>query len=302
LEKRDLGRFYDKRSLEIPPPPLFQPTVGALSKGVTNAFMKSILLVIAALILFFFFIRFIEKKSLYYPLKKIEAAPRDIGLDYEEVYISAKDGVRIAGWYLPSKSPRATFIFSHGNGGNISHRLEKIKMLNDLDVNVLIFDYRGYGMSNGSPSEEGLYLDAEAVYDYLVHEKKVPPRKIIGYGESLGASVIIDLAGRHELGGIIVEGGFPSIRDMAKEYFPFIPSFVYKTSYNSLEKIGRIKAPKLHFHSVDDEVVPYELGRKLFDRAPGPKEFVDLQGGHNDSFLISRDVFVEKIDSFIGRL
>ena len=264
--------------------------------------MKIIISGIVILSFFFFFIRFIEKKSLYYPLKKIEATPQDIGLDYEEVYISAKDGVRIAGWYIPSRSPRATFIFSHGNGGNISHRLEKIKMFNDLHVNVLIFDYRGYGMSKGSPSEEGLYLDAEAVYNYLVKEKKVPPQKVIGYGESLGGPVIIDLASKHKLGGIIVEGSFPSIRDMAKKYFPFIPSFVYKTTYNSLEKIGRIKAPKLHFHSVSDEVVPYELGKKLFDSAPGPKEFVDLEGGHNDSFLISRDVFVKKIDSFIGRL
>jgi len=255
-----------------------------------------------SLILLFFFIRFIEKKSLYYPLKKIEATPRDIGLDYEEIFITTKDKVLISGWYIPSGSPRATFIFSHGNGGNISHRLEKIKMFNDLRVNVLIFDYRGYGMSEGSLSEEGLYLDAEAVYDYLVNEKQVPPEKIIGYGESLGGAVMVDLAVRREMGGIIIEGCFTSIQDMAKKIFPFIPSFIYKTSFNSLEKISRVKAPTLHFHSVADEVIPYQLGRKLFDRAPGPKEFVDLQGGHNDSFLISRDVFIEKTDSFISRL
>jgi len=116
--------------------------------------MKIIISAVVTLILLFFFIRFIEKKSLYYPLKKIEATPRDIGLDYEEIFITTKDKVLISGWYIPSGSPRATFIFSHGNGGNISHRLEKIKMFNDLRVNVLIFDYRGYGMSEGSLSEE----------------------------------------------------------------------------------------------------------------------------------------------------
>lgn len=263
--------------------------------------MKTILFVAAALVFFFLFIRFIEKKSLYYPLKNIEATPRDISLDYEEVFITTKDSVLISGWYIPAVSPRGTFIFSHGNGGNISHRMDKLKMFNDLNVNVLIFDYRGYGMSRGSPSEEGLYLDAEAVYDYLVNEKQVSPQKIIGYGESLGGTVIVDLAAAHELGGIIIDSSFTSVKDMAKKIFPFIPAFVYKSSFNALEKIGRTKAPSLHFHSTADEIVPYELGRKLFDSAPGPKEFVDLQGGHNDAFLVSRDIFIEKIDSFISR-
>lgn len=264
--------------------------------------MKIIISAAVTLLLLFFFIRFIEKKSLYYPLKKIEATPRDIGLDYEEVFITTKDNVLISGWYIPSGSPRGTFLFSHGNGGNISHRMEKIRMFNDLHVNVLIFDYRGYGMSKGSPSEEGLYLDADAVYDYLVNEKKVSPQKIIGYGESLGGTVIVDLAVKHKLGGIIIEGSFTSIKDIAKKHFPFIPSLVYKTAFNALEKIGSVKAPTLHLHSPADEIVPYELGRRLFDSAPGPKEFVDLQGGHNDSFLISRDLFIEKIDAFISRL
>jgi len=264
--------------------------------------MTIVLVIAAAIVLFFLFIRFIEKKSLYYPLKHIEVTPRDIGLDYEEVFIPTKDKVLISGWYIPAVSPRATFLFCHGNGGNISHRLEKIKMFNELHVNVLIFDYRGYGMSRGSPSEGGLYLDAEAVYDYLINEKKVPPEIIIGYGESMGGPVIIDLAVKHKLGGIIVEGSFTSVQDMAKIYFPFIPAFIYKTSFNALEKIARTQAPTLHFHSTADEIVPYELGRRLFDSAPGPKEFVDLQGGHNDAFLISRDLFVEKTDAFISRL
>ena len=264
--------------------------------------MKSILSAIAvSLILLFFFIRFLEKKSLYYPLKKIEATPRDIGLDYEDIFITTKDKVLISGWYIPSRSPRGTLLFSHGNGGNISHRLEKIKMFNDLNLNVLIFDYRGYGMSKGSPSEEGLSLDAEAVYHYLVNEKNVPPQTIIGYGESLGGAVTVDLAVRHTLGGIILEGSFTSIQDMAKKHFPFIPSFVYKTAFDALEKIGGIKAPTLHFHSTADEIVPYELGRRLFERAPGPKEFVDLNGGHNDAFLVSRDVFLSKIDAFVHK-
>ena len=264
--------------------------------------MKILFSTAAVIILLFFFIRFLEKKSLYFPLRKIESTPRDTGLDYEEVFVTTKDGIQISAWFIPSESPQATILFSHGNGGNISHRLEKMKILNDLDLDIFIFDYRGYGMSKGNPSEEGLYLDAEAVYDYLINEKKIPAGKIIGYGESLGGAVIIDLASKRELGGIIIEGSFTSIRDMAKKYFPFIPAFVYKTRFNSFEKIKSVKSPKLHFHSITDEIVPFELGKKLFDNALEPKEFVKLQGGHNDSFIISQGVFITGIDSFLDNL
>ncbi len=264
--------------------------------------LKIAVVTVFLIVLFFFFIRFMEKKSLYFPLQKIEVTPQDIGLEYEEVFITTADRVRISGWYIPSRSPRATVLFSHGNGGNISHRLEKIRIFNDLDVNVFIFDYRGYGMSKGSPSENGLYLDAEAAYRYLLNEKNIPPERIIGYGESLGGAVVIDLASRHALGGIIVEGSFPSIRDMARRYFPFIPGFVYKSSFDSSRKIKDVTVPKLHLHSMNDEIVPFALGKKLFDHAPEPKEFAALQGGHNDSFLVSRDLFIEKIDSFAAHL
>jgi hypothetical protein len=263
-----------------------------------NYLIKALFLIFV-FILLFFFIRYVEKKSLYFPLRTIEATPEDIGLDYEDVSLITKDGLRISAWYIPSESQRAVILFSHGNGGNISHRLDKIKMLHEINVDILIFDYRGYGTSQGSPSEEGLYLDVEAAYNYLIKQKNIPAQKIVGYGESLGGAVIIDLASKYEMGGIIVEGTFTSIRDMAKRYFPFIPAFVYKTTFNSFEKIRGINFPKLHLHSMSDEVVPFELGKKLFDNAPEPKEFVKLQGGHNDSFIISRERYISSIDSFI---
>ncbi len=264
--------------------------------------MKAVIAIVALLVLFFFFIRFIERKSLYFPMREIAMTPEDLGLAYDEIFITTKDGVQISGWYIPSDKSRATLLISHGNGGNISHRLEKIRMLHALNVNILIFDYRGYGMSKGSPSEKGLSLDAEAFYAYLMEERKASPGEVVGYGESLGGAVIVDLAGRRELGGLIIEGSFSSVRDMAKNYFPFIPSFVYKTSFDSSKKIKQITIPKLHFHSLSDEIVPLRLGRKLYDNAPEPKEFVNLQGGHNDSFIVSRDTYISKIDAFIDGL
>lgn len=264
--------------------------------------MKIILSIAAAFIVLILFIRFLEYKSLYFPLKKIEATPGEINLDYEDVVVTAKDGIKIYGWFVPANKPRATILFCHGNGGNISHRMEKISMFNFLNLNVLIFDYRGYGRSTGHPLERGLYLDAEAVYDYLVKRKHISAGEIIAYGESLGGAVAIDLAWKNELGGIIIEEGFTSLRDMGKKIFPFIPTSIYKSEFDSLRKIKDIRSPILIFHSVDDEIVPFELGRKLFDEAPEPKEFVQLQGGHNHAFLTSQELFMGKIDSFVNRL
>ncbi|MEF9426508.1 MAG: alpha/beta hydrolase, partial [Candidatus Mariimomonas ferrooxydans] len=219
-----------------------------------------IILVIMVFILVFLYVRYLEKRTLYFPLRTVEATPKDIGLNYEEISLYTHDGVQLSAWFIPSENPRATVLFCHGNGGNISHRLEKIKIFNALDLNVLIFDYRGYGMSTGSPSENGLYLDAETVYGYFTDGKSIPAQKIIAYGESLGAAVAVNLAGKHDLGGIIIEGGFTSVGDMAKRIFPFIPTFIYSSRYDVLEKIKDIKYPKLIFHSADDEVVPFELG------------------------------------------
>ncbi|MBI5098804.1 MAG: alpha/beta hydrolase [Nitrospirae bacterium] len=264
--------------------------------------MKIVLSIAAVLIILFLLIRFLEYKSLYFPLKKVEATPKDIDLDYEDIVVTTTDGVQISGWFIPARKPRATLLFCHGNGGNISHRLEKINMFNFLNLNVLIFDYRGYGKSKGSPSEKGLYHDAEAIYAYLLNKKGFVPQEIIAYGESLGGAVAVDLASRHELGGIIIEEGFTSARDIGKTVLPFIPSSFYKSEFDSLKKIKNIKSPKLIFHSPDDEIVPFKLGKRLYDEAPEPKEFVQLQGGHNDAFLTSQELFLGKIDSFVGRL
>jgi fermentation-respiration switch protein FrsA (DUF1100 family) len=263
--------------------------------------MKTLFL-LAILFFFVLFLRFIERKNLYFPLREIEATPQNIGLDYEDINLTTKDGVRIAGWFIPSEKARATVLFFHGNGGNISHRLEKIKMLNDLNVNVFIFDYRGYGESSGSPSENGLYADAEAAYDLLVNKRKIVPLRIIAYGESLGGAVAVYLAGKREVGGIIMESTFTSVHDMARRLLPFFPTFLLKSRFDSLGKIKEIGVPKLILHSRDDEIVPLELGNILHREAAGPKEFVELRGGHNDAFLVSQEVFIAAIDSFVKSL
>ncbi len=264
--------------------------------------MKIVIVSIAVLALLFVFIRFLEYKSLYYPIRSIEHTPHDIALEYEEVNLATGDGVNISGWFVPAESPQATFILAHGNGGNISHRLEKIKILHGLNLNVFIFDYRGYGKSSGSPSEEGFYEDARACYEYLVNVKKIPANEIVGYGESLGGAVIIELALNNEVGGIIIESSFTSVSDMGRTIFPFIPAAIYKTKFDSLSKMKNIRVPALIFHSQDDEIVPFKFGKKLYEAAPASKEFIELRGGHNDAFLVSEKVFTEGIELFLSRL
>lgn len=264
--------------------------------------MKAIIILTGILIVLFFFIRNLEQRNLYFPFRELESNPKDIGLDYEDVIVTTKDMVQINGWFIPSKTALATLIFCHGNAGNISHRMEKIKIFNELNLDVLIFDYRGYGISKGRPSEKGLYLDAEGAYNYLVNKKRVPPVKTIVYGESLGSAVALDLAGKHEVGGIIIEGGFTSVKDMARRIFPFIPAFIYASRFDSLDKIRDVKAPKLIFHSIDDEIIPFKFGKELFIAAAEPKEFVELRGGHNDAFLTSKEIFIREIDSFVNGL
>lgn len=264
--------------------------------------MKLFALIIAVPVFLFFSIRFLEHSSLYFPFRTIEATPQDIGLRYEELEVLTEDGVRLSAWFIPSERSRAVLLFSHGNGGNISHRLEKIMILNRLGLDILIFDYRGYGKSTGSTNEKGIYIDAETIYDYLVNEKHVPPWKIIGYGESLGSPVIIELASRRSMAGVIIEEAFTSVREMARVHFPFIPTSLLKSRYDTLEKIRDIKIPKLIFHSLNDEIVPFEQGKRIFEAAPEPKDFVELRGGHNDAFIVSRETFSSGIDRFVSGL
>jgi fermentation-respiration switch protein FrsA (DUF1100 family) len=264
--------------------------------------MKILALIIAVPFFLFFSTRFLEHNSLYFPYRTIDATPKDIGLEYEEIELRTSDNVSLSAWFIPSERSRAVVLFCHGNGGNISHRLEKILIMNRLGLDTLIFDYRGYGRSTGKPSEKGLYIDVETMYDHLVNEKKLPPEKIVGYGESLGGPVIIELASKRDMAGIIIEDAFTSVREMAKVHFPFIPASFLKSGYNTLDKIENIKIPKLIFHSVNDEIVPFEQGKRIFEAAPEPKEFVELQGGHNDAFIVSRDVYSSGIDRFVGIL
>ena len=238
---------------------------------------------------------------LYFPAKEIEATPYNIGLDYQDVTLRTKDGVEISAWYIPADNARGFILFCHGNAGNISHRLDSIKIFHRLGLGVLIFDYRGYGKSKGSPDEEGTYSDAEAAWDYLVNILRVKPEKIVLFGRSLGSAVAVELALRRQAGAIIMESAFTSVPDLGKKFFPLLPvSLISRYHYESISKVERVEMPKLFIHSPDDEIVPYEQGARLFERARDPKEYLKITGGHNEGFLLSGKIYVDGLDAFIS--
>ena len=243
-----------------------------------------------------------QGSMLYFPLKEIETTPLATGLDYQEVTLRTKDGVDISAWYIPAENARGFVLFCHGNAGNISHRLDSIRIFHGLGLGVLIFDYRGYGKSKGSPDEEGTYRDAEAAWDYLVDSLHVKPEKIILFGRSLGSAVAAEMALRKQAGVLIMESGFTSVPDLGSSFYPYLPvRLLSKYRYASIEKVGRIKMPKLFIHSPEDEIVPYEQGRRLFERASEPKEFLPLTGGHNEGFLLSGTMYVDGLNNFLSR-
>lgn len=247
-------------------------------------------------------IYFQQDGMVYAPEKAITHNPSSIGLAYEEIAVRTKDGLSISGWYIPAKNEKGVVLFCHGNAGNISNRLESIRIFNDLSLSVLIFDYRGYGKSGGRPSEEGTYLDAEAVWDHLVTVKKIPPGRIIAYGRSLGAAVAAEIAARRSPAALIVESGFTSVPDLGQKIYPWLPvKLISKFHYATIDKIGNIKCPKLIIHSRKDDIVPFEHGRMLYEKASLPKEFLEIRGGHNDGFLLSGRIYTGGIGGFLER-
>ena len=250
------------------------------------------------------YLYFSQSRLLYYPdmpSRALEASPADIGLAYETVLLTAGDDTRLHAWFVPSDAARGTLLFNHGNAGNIAHRLDSIRLFHSPGLNVLIFDYRGYGESEGRPSEKGTYLDAKAAWDYLLEERMVLPQEIVIFGRSLGAAIAVDLASQNPSAGVILESAFTSVPDMAASLYPWLPvRLLSRYRYNCLDKIERITSPLLVVHSREDEIIPYAHGEQLFARANEPKQFLELRGGHNDGYHVSRKIYMKTMQQFMG--
>jgi fermentation-respiration switch protein FrsA (DUF1100 family) len=237
------------------------------------------------MVVFFALVRYLEKVGVFFPSRGMSASPSAIGLPWEDVYFKTSDNVNINSWFFKNPRANSTIFFAHGNAGNMSDRLFKVKFFYNLGLNVFIFDYRGYGKSEGKPSEAGVYLDAQGAYDYLRSRGDVIMQNIILYGASLGGAVVIDLACHRNAAFLVVESSITNAQDMARIHYPFVPSFFLSLKFDSINKVRTLKVPKLFIHSPEDEVVPYWVGQKLFEAALRPKEFLQIYGGHNDGSI-----------------
>ena len=233
-----------------------------------------------------------QPRFLYSPVREVACTPDGLGLDFEDVVFKSSDSLRLSGWYVPAEGSEFTVLFCHGNGGNIMHRLDSINIFNNLGLNCFIFDYRGYGNSQGKPSEEGIYLDAEAAYKWLTEEKKIPPGNIIIFGRSLGGSIAAHLAGKVKAAALIVESTFTSYADIGRKFYPYMPvRWFARFSYSTIDFIRNVNCPVMLIYSRNDEIVPFEFGPELYEAANEPKEFVEIFGSHNDGFLVSGEIY-----------
>ena len=252
------------------------------------------------------YLYFSQSRLLYYPdmpSRALEASPADIGLAYETVRLTAGDGTRLHAWFIPAADARGTLLFNHGNAGNIAHRLDSISLFHSLGLNILIFDYRGFGESEGKPSEKGTYLDAQAAWDYLLEERRIPPEEIIIFGRSLGAAIAAELASQQPSAGVILESAFTSVPDMAASIYPWLPvRLLSRYRYNNLDKVERITSPLLVVHSREDDIIPYAHGEQLFAIANEPKQFLELRGRHNNGYHVSRKVYTETLQQFLDAI
>ena len=235
-----------------------------------------------------FYVRAFERRLIYYPDRDFAGAP---SLPHEDVGFAAIDRTRLHGWFVPYPESDRVLIVSHGNAGNISHRTSMLEFLHvEFEVSILAYDYRGYGKSDGEPSEEGIYSDVRGAYAY-VRSRGYSPTSIYLLGQSLGTAVAVDLAAEEPTAGLILEAPFTSVRDVARRLSLGLPvDLLIRAQYDSLSKIGRIHAPVAIVHARQDPVLPYSLGVRLFERANPPKRFFEVKSNLHEGALMGLGV------------
>jgi uncharacterized protein len=265
--------------------------------------MISILIAIAGgycIILLFMFL--FQNHLLFMPTSGFMQTPESAGLEAEDIWVVTEDGVKLHAWYFPHEESDRVIVLSHGNAGNISYRLDIAGTLLKAGAAVLMYDYRGYGQSEGRPSEEGLYKDISAVIEYLKTEKGYPDRKVYMYGRSLGAAVAAYAATKYDLGGLVLDSAFKNLRAMIQDVYPFVPSSLARYEFPTEKYLRQLQGmPVMIMHSPNDEIVGFHNSQYLYEIANEPKQFVELRGGHNDNFYTSRHLIERSWREFLVR-
>ena len=241
-----------------------------------------------------------QSRLIYFPQRNLTDTPRDIGLDYTSVHISTADGEMLHGWWIAAPVAKGTVLLFHGNAGNISHRINYASMFRRLGYNTLLLDYRGYGQSSGSPSESGMYRDAQAVWLYATETLGISPVQIVLFGESLGGAVAAWLAAQEKPGLLVLASTFTSVPDLAAGLYPLLPvRWISRFQYDTLTSLQSVTCPVLIAHSPDDEIIPFDHGQRLFQAVSEPKQFLQLEGGHNIGFVFMQPVWIKSLGRFM---
>ncbi len=246
-----------------------------------------------------------ENNIIYHPVKYPQGLwdTSNMPLPIRDVWFQAEDGVKLHGWYVPNEKAVATFLFFHGNAGNITHRLENIFLLHHLKLNVFIFDYRGFGRSEGEPDEDDIYLDAQAAYNTVMKQPDVSSDSLIIFGRSLGGAFASYTATKNPAAGLILESTFTNAVDMADRMLPLLPGWLVSSDFDTQDHVSRLKLPKLFIHGTRDNLIPFTMGRELYKAAAEPKEFYSIVGaGHNNTFGVGGKDYFDTIKAFITRI
>lgn len=251
------------------------------------------------------FVRIFESHFIYFPNypSRLAGDWHPVGLTVEDVWISADDGTRLHGWWIPRDGASFTFLAFHGNAGNIADRAYVDRFLHDLSANVLALEYRGYGKSEGQPREEDFYRDARTALRYLVEKRAIDPQHVIAYGQSLGTAVAVDLASETNVGGVVLEAPFTSLAAMARRAYWFLPglSVLAGSQFDTRSKIRKIKAPVLVVQCTTDPVIPPDLGREVYAAASSPRTLLQFNMScHEESALLAPARYKAALQQFLA--
>jgi fermentation-respiration switch protein FrsA (DUF1100 family) len=246
-----------------------------------------------------------ENSLIFFPSRYPDGFWQLPASDVEDVFFETPDGVKLHGWFAAADPPRGVLLFLHGNAGNVTHRDDRLLNLRRLGFSVLVFDYRGYGKSEGSPNEKGVLIDGRAARAWLAQRTSVAEQEIVLWGESLGGGVAVDLAAKDGARGLILESTFTSLPDVAAHHYRWLPvRLAMRSRLDSLSLIGQYHGPLLWSHGTADEIIPYAIGKRLYDAANEPKEGVSFQGGHHNGppHPEERKEFQAALERFMDRL
>ncbi|MBI3483577.1 MAG: alpha/beta hydrolase [Acidobacteria bacterium] len=267
-------------------------------------YLVAILIIYVGLLLV---LRVFENRLIYFPdiPGRLSGDWQPRGLPVEDVWLHTSDAVKLHAWWIAAPGAEFTFVAFHGNAANIANRADMYQVLRSVPANVLAVEYRGYGKSEGKPDEAGLYLDAQAAYEYLVKDRGVPAGRVVALGHSLGTAVATNLASKSEVGGLVLEAPFASGAAVARRVYPFLPGLgsVLNSKFDTGKKLALVHAPVLVVHCKDDPVIPFAMGEEVFRLAREPKTFVRIEGFcHEEAALMSPDVYRQKLREFLAAI